>query len=386
MKKFKFLMLMLCSIISLASCSDSDEYNAEQKSQGSSNDVIDKVAINFAKNVNNNDATRCANNANIAIAQKDSITLTSLTRGADGETTKVYAVSMTGDNGSIIIAQQGDDVRPLVYFPNEQSIDLNKLYNDNYDESDISYLAQGVTYNYTEDGILIPSDKASNAKIVERLEPKCKVYWDQNYPYNKYCFTSDNKQAVAGCVAIAGAQALTVLRPSVPEITSWDEVVKDYPTTKAQDEIAKLVSRIGKDAGMKYGTESSGTSTSKLSPIFAKYGIKDYDAGRAVDVLKTKHGVIVVSGYRVQHGWGPTTHYKGGHALLADGYIRFTGDNYYYFHINYGWGTGYKDQKVAYLLTSTKHWDTTHANDIYGKCYPKKIKYYTYAYEKEKNW
>lgn len=386
MKKFKFLILMLCSIMSFASCSDSDKYSAEQKTKESSQELIDKVAINFAQNVNNNDGTRCTNNANIAIVQKDSLTLNGLTRGVDGEATKVYAVSMTGDNGSIIIAQQGDDVRPLVYFPNEQSIDLNKLYNDNYDESDISYLAQGVTYNYTEDGILIPSDKASNAKIVERLEPKCKVYWNQRSPYNKYCFTSKNEQALAGCVAIAGAQALTVLRPSVPEITSWDEVVKEYPTTKAQDEIAKLVSRIGKDAGMKYGTGSSGTSTSKLSPIFAKYGIKDYDAGRAVDVLKTKHGVIVVSGYRARHGWGPTKHYVDGHALLADGYIRFSGDKYYYFHVNYGCGKGYKDQKVAYLLTSNKDWDKEHANDIYGMCFPKEIKYYTYAYEREKNW
>lgn len=33
MKKFKFLILMLCSIISLASCSDSDEYTTEQKTK-----------------------------------------------------------------------------------------------------------------------------------------------------------------------------------------------------------------------------------------------------------------------------------------------------------------------------------------------------------------
>lgn len=120
--------------------------------------------------------------------------------------------------------------------------------------------------------------------------------------------------------------------------------------------------------------------------FFLKYGIKDYDAGRAINVLRTRHGIIVVSGYRAEHGWGPTKHYVDGHAFLADGYIRFSGDNYYYFHLNYGWGDGYKDQKVAYLLTSTKDWDKKHANDIYGMCFPKKIKYYTYAYEKEKNW
>ena len=99
MKKFKFLILMLCSIMSFASCSDSDEYSAEQKTKESSQDLIEKVAINFAKNVNNNDDTRSTNNANIAIAQKDSLILNGLTRGADGEATKIYAVSMTGNNG-----------------------------------------------------------------------------------------------------------------------------------------------------------------------------------------------------------------------------------------------------------------------------------------------
>ena len=53
MKKFKFLILMLCSIMSSASCSDSDKYSAEQKTKESSQELIDKVAINFAQNVNN---------------------------------------------------------------------------------------------------------------------------------------------------------------------------------------------------------------------------------------------------------------------------------------------------------------------------------------------
>ncbi len=53
---------------------------------------------------------------------------------------------------------------------------------------------------------------------------------------------------------------------------------------------------------------------------------------------------------RARHGWGPTKHYVDGHALLADGYIRFSGDKYYYFHVNYGWGKGYKDQKSCLFI------------------------------------
>lgn len=378
---------MFGSIMSLVSCSDSDEYAIEQNEFAKTPvDMIDRVAINFAKNVNCGDETRSVVSNSVSVIDKDSIIISNSTRSGDAEGIKLYAVSMTGDNGSIVIAQRGDNIRPLFYFPNEKTVDLNALYNDEYNESDISYLAQGVTFNYTEDGVLIPSDKAADAKIIERLEPKCNVFWHQGSPYNRYCFTSKGEQAVAGCVAIAGAQAMTVLRPNVPEISSWEEVVKDAPSEKAQDEIAKLIARIGKDTGMNYGTEASGTKTEKLSPIFSNYGIKDYDAGRAVNVLKTPRGVIVVSGYRAQHGWGPTTHYVDGHAFLADGYIRFTGDDYYYFHVNYGWGKYYRDQKTAYLLTSKKTWDKEHADEIYGMCFPKKLKYYTYAYESEKNW
>ena len=50
--------------------------------------------------------------------------------------------------------------------------------------------------------------------ITEHISPKCKVAWDQNAPYNRYCFTESGQQALAGCVAIATAQALTVLQPS----------------------------------------------------------------------------------------------------------------------------------------------------------------------------
>lgn len=387
MKKFKILILMLCSIASFASCSDSDDFGTEaQKPASTSNGIIDQIAINFAKNALSSSSSRSIASDDITVTCKDSMSLKSSTRSGKTTETKVFSVTMNDGYGSIIIAKQGDEVRPLVYFPNEQSIDLNKIYNDENEESDISYLAQGVTHRYTEDGILIPSDKASNAKIVERLEPKCKVYWHQRWPYNKYCKTSKNEQAVAGCVAIAGAQAFTVLRPNIPEITSWDEVTKKNPTEEAQDEIAHLVANIGKAVGMNYGTENSGAKTEKLSSFFAKYAILDYNAGRAIDVLKTRHGVIVVSGYRARHGWGPTKHYIDGHAFLADGYIRFSGDKYYYFHLNYGWGDSYKDQKVAYLLTSSKNWDTSLADDIYGMSFTKKIQYFAYAHKYEQNW
>ena len=66
-----------------------------------------------------------------------------------------------------------------------------------------------------------------------------KLAWNQHAPYNRYCFTESGQQALAGCVAIAAAQALTVLQPSnFPGITSWEEIVKPNPSAAATDEIA----------------------------------------------------------------------------------------------------------------------------------------------------
>lgn len=219
MNKFKILFLMLCTILSIASCSDSDDYETEQKKQAQASiDIIDKIAINFAKNVHDKNITRGSIRDSIFVTNKDSLTLGFSTRANAIESTKLYSVSMAGENGTIIIAQKGDSIRPIIYFPDERNVSLNDIYNEDDNESEISYMAQGATYNYTEDGILIPSDKAGNTKIVECLEPKCKVYWHQDSPYNKYCFTKNNEHAKAGCVAIAGAQAMTVLRPRTPLI------------------------------------------------------------------------------------------------------------------------------------------------------------------------
>lgn len=45
-----------------------------------------------------------------------------------------------------------------------------------------------------------------------------------------------------------------------------------------------------------------------------------------------------------------------------------------------------KTKKLLTCLHLIKNGIKEHANDIYGMCFPKKLKYYTYAYEKEKNW
>lgn len=168
-------------------------------------------------------------------------------------------------------------------------------------------------------------------------------------------------------------------------ITSWSEVTKQYPTSEAIDQIARLVSYIGQQTGMKYGTKSSGTKTSRLASLFTEYGIIDYGDDKSIEVLKTTNGIIVISGYRAKHGWGPWKHYVDGHAFLADGYVKYDkGDDPYYLHLNYGWGPAYN--KDVYVLSSQKEWDEEKGWKAYRTIFPHKIDFYTFTYPYEKNW
>ncbi len=43
--------------------------------------------------------------------------------------------------------------------------------------------------------------------------------------------------------------------------------------------------------------------------------------------------------------------------------------------------------KRVYVLSLNKEWDEEEANKAYDNCiYPYKIKFFSFAYEKEKNW
>lgn len=371
----------------------------QQETSIENNDLsIGEVALKFAKSINSGTNTRIkkARSKEFGIKNIETINVQTLTRNnphmrmsnmSEDVKKSFYMVSLTNNTGSVLMAKQGKNIQPLAYFMDESDIDIQKVLTDSI--TDLSFIINSAieeTINAEE-----PMDAmfAQNNEIVEKVAPKCHVYWNQRYPYNKYCFTSKGEQALAGCVAIAGAQAMTVLQPNVPQISSWEEVTKTSPSSKSLDEIAKLVSYIGKEVGMKYGTNASGAKTNRLSKTFKNYGIKDYDAERAIDVLKTPHGVIVVSGYRAVHGWWLWKHNVDGHAFLADGYIKYReGKDPYFLHLNYGWGEGYngKYKREVYLLSAKKKWKTEEAKNIYGRIYTHDIYYFSYARENEKNW
>lgn len=379
-------MLMLMAF-TFTSCVEDDDFTTKSDSKPNKESLISQTAIDFAKSINNRGVTRTTLEGSnhlhsISVQELDLKCGKAQTRSIQNAP-QFYAVSLSANNGTVLVASQNDKTMPVAYFMKENNFDAEKLMRDSV--SDLGFLVQTIINENSDRNLTAFKNGTDENTIIERIAPKCKVAWDQDAPYNRYCYTSTGQQAVAGCVAIAAGQALTVLQPNnFPGITSWEEIVKPYPSAAAIDEIAHLVRYIGEETNMNYGTESSGTKVTP-SKLFKKYGIVDYDCGRVIDVLNTQHGVIYITGFSIKHGWGPWKHYIDGHAFIADGYIKYNRENDpYYLHLNYGWGVPYL--KDVYLLSANKHWKRDEAKQIYPHIYPHKLYYYSYTYENEKTW
>lgn len=395
-KKTFFWGIVLGAMTLFSSCSDEDVLYDSSSEKNSdelfNNEAIVQEAISFASSLDES-PTRSSSTISAKDVQKMNL---GTTRANNSDIPDFYSVGLNNDMGTVILVEKDNAIKPLAYFQKENDININNALVDS--TSTFSFIVKALVEQNLdfEASDVAPTTRAVTNTIVERLAPKCKTLWNQKYPYNKYCFTKDGRQAWAGCVAIAGAQALTVLRPYEPIISSWDAITavdtwRNYTNRPEVDEIARLIANIGANVGMNYGSidenVGSGAKHDKLIEYFKKkYKVEDYDCGRAIDVLKTKHGVIIISGYasKKTHGWWLWEHdiYSEGHEFIADGYVKYgnngkTNDDPYYLHINYGQGGS-----EGYILSAKKKY----REDNHVKEFKYKILYSTLTYPSEKNW
>lgn len=396
-KKILFPKLALLAIFTFSSCSEENDYlpTVSSESVGEvlcGNEAIVQEAIMFVSSLDDG-TTRSGSAYSVNSIQKMNLETAGDTRVDDSlAVPDFYSVGLKDEMGTVILAEKGNTIKPLAYFQGENDLDINEVLEDT--TSTLSFIVKVLVEQNLdmEESNVVSDTRAVTNTIVERLEPKCKVYWHQHAPFNKYCFTDKGAQAVAGCVAIAGAQALTVLQPREPLISSWDAVIAEYyyyfSNTEVTKEVARLIAEIGAKIHTNYGETSSGAQKSDLIKHFKdKYGVVDYDCERAIDVLKTEHGVIIIGGYATKTTkkkfFKKTTTYSNGHAFIADGYVKYgdegkKNDDPYYLHINYGWGN---NSYNGYILSANKNY-----TEDAGKKYIYKITYATLTYPSEKNW
>ena len=193
--------------------------------------------------------------------------------------------------------------------------------------------------------------------------------WHQQPPYNDDCPDEDcdewapyghfNTNTRVGCVATAGAQVMRHWRwPPVGEPPyennpfDWPNMCDEYvydgagwfndengaPVTQAQiDAVAGLSYLVGHAVDMDWGCDGSSATTSDMEDVYEDYF--RYDSDGAVlyrflygpvewfDMMKQQFNVNRTIQYRVE-----------GHSIVADGWKEeWVGDDYYWYHMDYGW-------------------------------------------------
>jgi len=189
---------------------------------------------------------------------------------------------------------------------------------------------------------------------------KCKVNWGQSAPYNVFTPKINGQNTLTGCVAVAAAQALTVVWDkniktfnNYPLATSWESII-NKPSLYQNDgsveliDIAMLMLNIGQNSGMDYGLNASGTKTHYAINLIKRASnntIKvNEDWNKIYETLVSENGITILSAFSERRH--PTmfrsTSYGGGHAMVIDGFTWRKGG--VYLHVNFGWrgsGNGY---------------------------------------------
>ena len=176
------------------------------------------------------------------------------------------------------------------------------------------------------------------------LAPKMPVAWSQGNPFNNQCPLIGGQHAVAGCVAIAVGQAMTLT--GVPASLSHyrDEYlgIRNIVTANSYNsypeygkKVSKLIASIGPAVGMNYGLTSSGTSDLRGAVnLFLEMGMHVSQNKKVIKRVLQKHqkGFILVGSF--------PSNSNSGHCYLIDGYSYQVKkeDATALLHVNFGWG------------------------------------------------
>lgn len=190
------------------------------------------------------------------------------------------------------------------------------------------------------------------------IAPLITSVWNQGAPYNLQCFTTDNQQAVTGCVATALAQVMyyhkwpqsaTTAIPAyktynaLPATTfDWGNMQPTYTEYGAESDaqknaVATLNVYCGHAVEMNYGAYESGASTSDIPNALKNYFGYANDATEIYrsDCTPAEWDELIYHELLHQRPvvYSASTWSGGGHAFICDGY-----DGSGLYHINWGWG------------------------------------------------
>lgn len=231
--------------------------------------------------------------------------------GADKRLQEIYAIS---DEGELNFSDTIDNIGLKIFFDMTRE-NIYRVLNVATPNKDITGLFGHQTILKIE------------SRVEPYLWPEVRK-WNQNYPYNKYCYTKEGQQAAVGCVAVAVLQIMSFYNCPEKldgERLSWRTMKKGT----SNDAVAKLMRKLGNSdlLDMLYGTKESSAKFINTTRTFLQMGYKDvvgytncFDDYLVRNWLKgneqdlgMKYGPVLMSG---------ADRNAGGHSWVIDGYIR----------------------------------------------------------------
>lgn len=199
------------------------------------------------------------------------------------------------------------------------------------------------------------SPVAGSTRASDDVEPLLQVNWNQGKPYYQFCPSNENGTSVVGCVAVAMAQAMSVVKyPERPvgeysyNHSVYGTIFINYDEEAAYDWskiisgadsrvwVAHLLYHCGVSLKMNYSPTGSGTQTAYIPaalqrnfsyPSSVKFYTRSGYSGDWSNLILTElqeGRVVCYSGIDSKQGYG--------HCFNLDGYSSGM------FHVNWGWG------------------------------------------------
>ena len=292
-------------------------------------------------------------NANLSLAYKSVRSHASKGRGAAAK--DAYYYIFNNEDGGFVIVSGDDATDEILGYSDAGKLDVNNIPEGMQELLD-GYQAE---ITYARNNGMRKANSAANITEPSRqiIEPLIETKWGQNSPFNLFCFTTDDQQAVTGCVATALAQIMYYHKwpqsatTAIPAYSTYSELPATtfdwnamkpryseplFETDAQKNAVATLFQYCGHAVKMSYGTGGSGASTAEIPGVLKNYfGYQNtaieiyrssYDASKWEDLIyhELQYARPVI--------YSATTSSNSAHSFICDGY-----DGYGLFHINWGW-------------------------------------------------
>lgn len=377
----KKALLSILSGIALFICScENEEFLTTEQSQNinstSKMENILKEANNYIGLLNEgntrNIQTRTV--ASIEPITRNFLNKETLSRSSNAKDTLLYLINYQ-NNGGFILMGTGEQAHKVFAVADEGNLHFtDTLYNKGlsiFFKNLQATLQQSQTRSSD-----IPIDKIPPTDMDYKVVKESSVtpmlaqsvtLWEQGAPYNNNCWTTDGKQAVAGCLPLAIAQIMTCYRhPHAVNdyIIPWRAMIRGNGGKFAANLIAILGQKELLDA--EYGVSSTSASKYNIEKTFKQMGYKSLYVNGIGFIAESNWRAYLAGDFKyfgeynetnsplLASGFTDTPKGREGHAWVIDGFIKNAiylkdkgePDSAYYlweydntlYHCVWGWG------------------------------------------------